>query len=56
MIESSEQLNYEIELILNENLYKNKIISEDVYKQVNERLLKLIEICKTKNKPIVDTG
>ena len=43
MIKSSEQLN------------KNKIITEDVYKRVNERLLKLIEICKTKNKPINDT-
>ena len=40
MINSSEQLNYEVELILNENLYKKKIITEDVYKKVNERLLK----------------
>ena len=56
MINSSEQLNYEVELILNENLYKKKIITEDVYKKVNERLLKLIEIYKTKNKPINYSG
>ena len=53
MIKSSEQLNYEVELILNENLYKKKIITEDVYKKVNERLLKLIEMCKTRNKPLL---
>ena len=56
MIKSSEQLNYEVELILNENLYKKKIITEDVYKKVNVRLLKLIEMCKTRNKPINDSG
>ena len=56
MIKSSEQLNYEVELILNENLYKKKIITEDVYKKVNVKLLKLIEICKTRNKPINDSG
>lgn len=46
MINSSEELNYKIELILTENLYKKKVITEDVYKNVNEKLLKLIEICK----------
>lgn len=56
MIKSIEQLNYEVELILNENLYKKKIITEDVYKKVNERLLKLIEMCKTRNKSINDSG
>ena len=56
MIKSREQLNYEIELILNENLYKKKIITEDIYKKVNERLLKLIEMCKTINKPSNDRG
>lgn len=50
MINSNEQLNYEVELIINENLYKKQIITEDIYKQVHERLLKLIGICKTKNK------
>ena len=56
MINSNEQLNYEVELIINENLYKKQIITEDIYKQVHERLLKLIEICKTKNKPIDDSS
>lgn len=56
MINSSEQINYEIELILNENLYKKNIITEDVYKKVNERLIKLIEICKAKNKTIDGSG
>ena len=55
MIKSSEQLNYEVELILNKNLYKKKIITEEI-KKVNERLLKLIEMCKTRNKPINDSG
>ena len=56
MNKSKEQINYEIELFLNENLYKKKIITEDIYKKVNERLLKLIEMCKTRNKPINDSG
>lgn len=56
MIKSSEQLNYEVELILNENLYNNKVITEDIYKKVKEKLLKLIEVCKTKNRPIDDSG
>lgn len=50
MNKSSEQLYYEIELILNENLYQKNIITEDIYKKVNEQLLKLIEGCKMKNK------
>lgn len=49
---SNEQINYEIEIILNENLYKKKIITEDIYKKTNERLLKLIEICRTKHEII----
>ena len=56
MINSSEQLNYEIELILNGNLYKKKEITEDVYKKVNEKLIKLIETCKIRNKTIIDSG
>lgn len=56
MIKSSEQINYEIELILNENLYKKNIITEDIYKKVNEKLIKLIEMCKTKSKLINDSG
>lgn len=52
MNKSNEQINYEIEIILNENLYKKKIITEDIYKKTNERLLKLIEICRTKHEII----
>lgn len=48
MINSNEQINYEVELIIHENLYKKQIITEDIYKQVQERLFKLIAICKTK--------
>lgn len=43
MNKSNEQLHYEIELVLNENLYKKNIITEDIYKKVREQLLKLIE-------------
>ena len=50
MNNSNEQLHYEIELILNENLYQRNIITEDIYKKVNEQLLQLIEGCKMKNK------
>ena len=39
MIKSSEQLNYEVELILNENLYKKKIITEDIYNEI-ENIIK----------------
>lgn len=49
MINSYEQLNYEIELVINENLYANKIILKDTYIKVKEQLLKLIEMCKCKN-------
>ena len=42
--------------LLSSVIYKKKIITEDVYKKVNEKLLKLIEICKTRNKPINDSG
>lgn len=52
MNKSNEQINYEIEIILNENLFKKKIITEDIYKKTNERLLKLIEVCRTKHKTI----
>ena len=55
MIESSEQLNYEVELMINENLYKKKVITEDVFKKVNEKLLRLIKICKTKSNSINDS-
>lgn len=54
MNKSNEQINYEIELILNENLYKNKIITEDIYKKVNEKLLNLIKVCKTENRILIE--
>ena len=56
MIKYNEQVSYEIELIINENLYKKKIITEDVYRKVNERLIKYIELCKAKNKSINDSS
>ncbi len=56
MTHSYEQINYEIELILNENLYKRKIITEDIYKKVNERLIKLIEMSKSNNKLVNNSG
>ena len=49
MKKNTEQLSYEIELIINENLYKKNFITEDIYKKVNEKLLKLIEIVKIRN-------
>ena len=55
-MKTSELINLEVELILNENLYKRKIITEDIYKKVNEKLIKLIENCKLKNNYINDSG
>ncbi len=46
MAKSNEQIKYEIELILNENMFKKNIITEDIYKRVNDKLLKLIENCE----------
>lgn len=54
MNKSKEQINYEIELILNENLYKKKIITEDIYKKVNKKLLNLINVCKTENRILIE--
>lgn len=42
-IKSKEEVNLEIEMLLNENLYTKKIITEDMYKKVNDKLLKMIE-------------
>lgn len=56
MKKNTEQLSYEIELIINENLYKKNFITEDIYKKVNEKLLKLIEIVKIQNMTINDSG
>lgn len=54
MNKSKEQINYEIELLLNENLYKKKIITEDIYKKVNEKLLNLINVCKSENRILIE--
>lgn len=42
-IKSKEEVNLEIEMLLNENLYTKKIITEDMYKKGNDKLLKMIE-------------
>lgn len=55
-MKTSEIVNYEVELIINENLYKRKIITEEIYKKVNEKLIKLIENCKLKTNYINDSG
>lgn len=49
MIVDNEQFYYEIEIILNQNLYKRKVIAEAIYKATNERLIKLVEVHKAKN-------
>lgn len=56
MTNSNDYINYEIELIINENLYKKNIITDDIYKKVNEKLIKLIRNSKANKKPINDTG
>lgn len=52
----SEMIKYEIELIINENLYKRNIITEDIYKKINDKLIKLIDNSKLKNNAINDSG
>lgn len=42
-IKNVEQVNLEIEILLNKNLFDKKIITEDMYKKVNEKLLKMLE-------------
>lgn len=49
-------VNYEIELIINENLYNKEIITKDIYIKTKEKLLKLIELTKTKNIKLIDTS
>ena len=44
MKRSNEKMNYEIEMIINRNLYKKGIISENMYKKVELELLKLSEM------------
>lgn len=55
-IKSKEEVNLEIEMLLNENLFTKKIITEDMYKKVNEKLLKMIENLNRKNVVIDNTG
>lgn len=42
-IKNKEEVNLEIEMLLNENLYTKKIITEDMYKKASEILLKMLE-------------
>lgn len=38
---TKEEINIDIELIINQNLYKKNIITSEMYNKVNEKLLKL---------------
>lgn len=38
---NKEQINIEIEIIINENLYKKNMITSEMYNIVNEKLLKI---------------
>lgn len=55
-IKSKEEVNLEIEMLLNENLYTKKIITEDMYKKASERLLKMLENLNKKKVIIDNTG
>jgi len=55
-VKTKEEVNLEIEMLLNENLFTKKIITEDLYKKVNEKLLKMIENLNRKNVVIDNTG
>lgn len=55
-IKSKEEVNLEIEMLLNENLYTKKMITEDMYKKVNDKLLKMIENLNKKKIIIDNTG
>ncbi|MBE6140452.1 MAG: hypothetical protein J6K23_04845 [Bacilli bacterium] len=55
-VKTKEEVNLEIEMLLNENLFTKKIITEDMYKKVNEKLLKMIENLNRKNVVIDNTG
>lgn len=45
----AKKINYEIELMLNQNLFEKKIITEDLYNKVKEKLLNLINNLKSQN-------
>lgn len=55
-VKSREEVNLEIEILINENLYIKKIITEDMYKKTSERLLKMIENVSKKKVVIDNTG
>ncbi len=55
-VKSREEVNLEIEILINENLYTKKIITEDMYKKTSERLLKMIENVSKKKVVIDNTG
>ena len=55
-VKTKEEVNLEIVMLLNENLFTKKIITEDMYKKVNEKLLKMIENLNRKNVVIDNTG
>ena len=55
-VKSKEEINIEIEMILNENLFAKKIITKDMYKKVNEKLLRMLENLNRKNILINNTG
>lgn len=38
---TKDEVNIDIELIINQNLYEKKIITTEMYNKVNEKLLKL---------------
>ena len=38
---TKEEVNIDIELIINQNLYEKKIITTEMYNKVNEKLLRL---------------
>lgn len=38
---TKEEINIDIELIINQNLYEKKIITSEMYNKVNEKLLKI---------------
>ena len=55
-VKSKEEVNLEIEMLLNQNLFAKKIITEDMYKKVNEMLLKMLENLYKKSVVIDNTG
>ena len=46
---SKKHQDYEIELIINKNLFQKNLITQEMYNQAQDTLLKLISIEKNKN-------